>query len=458
MKKLVIFCICAVLLTGAVWGEDARRKENERIYDMSRFFRGGSADTISSLFGKNVYFLDGFDFEHYQSTDPGLQKITETEVSAVRNGVSGTVTPVGRTDPYSLIGYSQGGLRALGFITQTEKSYQKSESNIDAVITISGINRGLKMLDGGLGILKRNASDKIVNVIGNGLRAAAGIFSTSYIYSLIFPRNMLATAIDIVIELLPSSWRPYYVEAWNSTDASKYPQLGDMIPESKYIKDNVVVVGTKTYKVKTNETVETGTMLDRTTDGSYIYMPYTRVVEEYRYYTRTGTVTQFDPSVPIGFIVGTDNDTIGMHEEKKETINKALRGAGIAFGVVQGIHIVKCIGIIGLLSGSVTMARDADKAKKLMLDFDSTLNDMKGSTDNDGLVAVESQYIPQAHMDNPVLQGGEKGYSELKLNHKKIGELPDAYRIAQSMIIDGKQKRKEQRDRLGEPTETRRNQ
>jgi len=458
MKRIIVFCVGVLLLVGVAWGQEIRTDANSKIYDISRFSKGDYANKIKQLFvrtdnnlvSKNVYYLEGFDFEKYNpSTSPKLKDMTNAEVSAVWNGLSNQVTRASGT--YSLIGHSQGGLRALGFITQTEKTHPGSENKIDAVITISGIDRGLKMLDDGLGGFKRRASANMINVLGNGLLTATGIFDRYNIFAMLLPRNCLTAAIDIVLELTPSSWRPYWLEAWRTTDPGKDSQLDSMIPNSTYINDNVVVItGTKTYKVKTGEKTVNTTITDRTTDGSWIIMPHTYTTEEYRYYTRTGTVTQFDANVPLGFIVGTDSNTLGMAEEKEKTIRNALRGAEIAFGVIEGVHIAKCARIWGLFFGSAALAQDADKARRLMRYFDSALNDIKGSSENDGLVAVESQYIPRANMDNPVLWGGEKGYYEVHQNHNKIEKLTDAYEIAQKMIIDGAKIREEKRKELVE--------
>jgi hypothetical protein len=67
-------------------------------------------------------------------------------------------------------------------------------NNIDAVITISGIDQGLKALDGGLGAFKSRASEKI-NIIGNGLRAAAGIFDVFGCIDSSIPRDKSASSL-----------------------------------------------------------------------------------------------------------------------------------------------------------------------------------------------------------------------------------------------------------------------
>jgi hypothetical protein len=83
-------------------------------------------------------------------------------------------------------------------------------------------------------------------------------------------------------------------------------------------------------------------------------------------------------------------------------------------------HAISCIPIIGALSGSAGYAQEAAKAAKMLLYIDDTLNDLKGSPQNDGLVAAESQYYPKSLHKN-VLGQDPKGYTEMKdYNHADI--------------------------------------
>jgi len=76
--------------------------------------------------------------------------------------------------------------------------------------------------------------------------------------------------------------------------------------------------------------------------------------------------------------------------------------------------------IYGYFMGSPVYYGDAVRAENYVNNIDYQLNLLKGSSQNDGLVALENQYYPKS-MHNNVLLGGEEGYEGFpKLNHKNI--------------------------------------
>jgi len=323
----------------------------------------------------------------------------------------------------------------MGYITQLKKKYPNNTkvlNNIDAVITVSGVDQGLKMLEGGLPAFKKRVSEK-VNIVGNGLRAAAGVFDIFNILGNMIPRNAAAdtvtAAFTFITNILPKNIVPYFVSAWADSNSKNYQQLDDMIPEYGYVTNNVVKTVKHTYKVRT------GTELAcewryTTVLGIKIWYLWIGNVDVYKYYTASEVIPQFDPSVPVGFIVGLNSKTIDMADDP-QGIKNVLKTAEGGFAAVEAIHIAKCVAIIGLLSGSVTYAKDADRARSFMANIESELNDLKLQPQNDGLVALESQFIPKTFKDpntgatrtdlkNPVLGKQPNGYLEMtKYNHKK---------------------------------------
>jgi pimeloyl-ACP methyl ester carboxylesterase len=477
MKKLLFLAMCACVLSGFVYGVDYDNPNNKKVSDITYFFKppetnkvNKSADEkrneeIAALFnGKRVYYFDGFDFAGYKSSDPSLDDLTDAEVNAINNGVynpswisykTGPTYRVTRaTGPYSIIGHSQGGLRSLGYITKLKAKHGVSKvNNIDAVITISGIEQGLKALEGGLGAFKRRASEKI-NIIGNGLRAAAGIFDIFGYIDYLIPRDKLASAFNVIIALIPKQHRPYYLEAWKSTNASRVPQIEGMIPRSKYITNNVATAVDNSYKVKTGRklSIEWRTKKVLFVTIGYVWIGY---VDVYTYYTSTEAAPKFDPKVPVGFIVGEEHSITSMNKDAEPTVKKVLKGFEIGFGVVEGIHIVKCIGIIGLFSNSPAYAVDAERAMRFCRNFDSEMYDVIGSLEGDGLAAKGNQYIPKTYahpgtgvtktkLTNPVLGGDPKGYVGLKKNHVSIVQDIDAFRRASGMVSEAEFERKKQ--------------
>ena len=459
MKKIVLIAAILALVYGTVYALAERDNPNSKIYDMKHFDRmdnDGDNKTIQNAFyGKNTYYLKGFDFDNYKSYDPSLSEITAAEINAIINGThKDKVTQA--TGPYAIIGHSQGGLRALGYIRQLQDTYRDNPeyiNNIDAVITISGTDQGLKMLNGGLGNFKSNASAKI-NILGNGMRALSTTFSITNLFGLIIPRNSAADAFNIFTHIIPSPLRPYWAHAWATTNPASVPQLGDMIPiTSSYITHNVVKSVGYNYKVKTGSDLVSEW---RSKKVLFVTVWYLLVgyVDRYAYYTKYEATPQFNNKVPLGFIVGTNSRTLSMADNEKQ-IKDILYAAEIAFAVSEGVHIAKCIGILGLFTGSKTYAQDANAAKKMMNNFEGALNDIKQSTENDGLVAVESQYIPQKFtnpntnvtktvMQNPVLGRTSYGYVNYNYNHINIEKIPIVFERAASMISEGLETRRSQ--------------
>jgi len=436
MKKF-LFASCAVLLAAQAWGNVPSDKYNSKIENLDK-----ARYPITSNYRSNVYFFGGFDFGGYKRTDPSLKELTAGEVRAIQNGVANRVTPHGN-QPYSIIGYSQGGLRALGYISQVP-----NPNLIDAAVTVSGIDQGLKMLDGGLGAFKARGSGKI-NIVWNGLIAGANVFNfTPVLNPSILLRNQGSLAADIVFSIIPPSMRTYWQEAWLTTDPNRVPQIGDMIPGSAYIRDNVVKNENYTYRVKTGTRLTTEWHSRKIWPGITIWYLWIGYVDVYGYVSVNKSLPQFNPNVPVGFIGGTNNKTLTMADGNEKAVRDVVKGLEIGFAVVEGIHIAKCVFIIGLFNGSAIYAYDADRARRFMGNIDGEIYDIIGSSQGDGLVALSHQHLPQWFTEPDtgrsykVLPNRYLGFEKVHANHQKITDNRDTWEHAGKMLIDGRDHRR----------------
>jgi pimeloyl-ACP methyl ester carboxylesterase len=443
MKKFLFCTAFAVLLLGSVWSQEKDELKNKKIKNYT-------------LVNRTAFYLEGFDFANYKASDPTLEVLTDAEILAVRNGVSGRVTKA--SGAYSIIGHSQGGLRALGYITRLKNQYgSASLNNIDAVVTISGIDQGLKALEGSpnsLSAFKVRVRDKI-NIVGNGFLAAAGVFDFTPNFGTIpigflplrnTASNVVDTSFGIVQFVVPKQFRPFVVEAWVSGNV---PQINGMTPQSTYITNNVVQTTVHYYKVKTG-TQLTSEWRYKTVLGIKVWYLWVGYVDVYSTYSMNEATPKFDINVPVGFIVGTDSRTLSMGDNPGQ-VNEVMRGFETAMGIVEGVHIVKSLLITGLINGSPGYAADANRAKRFFGNIESELNDLKRSTENDGLVAVESQFIPKTFRDpntgvtrtklNQVLRGGTNGYQAYPQTHHKMATYSEAIAEAGQMILEGARKR-----------------
>jgi len=481
MKKLFFVCIAAILASGIAWGfGQTEDKRFDKIFDLYAesspvgeyakrpvvdengnpvLDEEGNLQKEEILKGLTVYYFHGF-ADKYEKSDPDLTEINRAEIEAIKNGYIYTKgdykgdVKVTKYEPeknglgYSIIGYSQGGLQALGYLTQLKKENSNDVEDIDAVITVSGAVQGVKMLDGGLGNFKRKLSN-IINTFGNGLRAGVGVFDVLYIMgSTVFLRDQLANIATVFFALIPPWWRPYWADAWVYTDPEWVPQIRDMIPGSDYIKNNVVEAAPKIVSVKTGEkqikewrSITLGKM-----KIWYYYTGKEDIYTEYTLYNTKDVKPKFDPDVPVGFIAGLDSNTLSMAADLDEPINLQghVNDLGDFFEGVKITHIIKSCLVIGLISGSPIYAKDAEKAQNLMRNFNSELNNMKGSKQNDGFIALESQYIPPSALkEGKVLSDpGGKGYIPMdKNNHDNIIRNPKTYEEAAKMINAGRELR-----------------
>jgi hypothetical protein len=480
MKKLVFCSVFAVFCMGFMWGQtpsDADLKYdsiyNEKVSNYKGF---DSEDNL--LENKKVYFFEGFDFDNYEPDHPNLTDLNKGEIWAIRYGVkkkeddSDSVKSAGG-QPYSIIGHSQGGLRALGYITQLENYHGiEAVNKIDAVVSMSGATQGIKMLEGGLGGFKKRVSPK-VNIVGNGVISliSALISLDPVLKSLEFLldvrglsyRNQTAMAVDFITALLPPSIRPYFLEAWNNTNPATIKQIRDMIPRSDYIKKNVAQYTEHQHKVKDGKKLTTEWRYKKNKLGWKIWYLWVGTVDVYKYVTSYEAIPRFNDKVPIGFIVGTDNKTLNMIDDPekpdlKKNVEETVKGFEIAFAVAEGIHIAKCASIIGLFTGSVTYAIDAEKARSFCENINSEIEKILNTTGGgDGFIALESQYIPIPLVEDPVtgekkrshpllvIEGvGTDQYVEVKQTHKAMEKDTRALGYAKQLINAGYDKRQEQ--------------
>jgi hypothetical protein len=182
--------------------------------------------------------------------------------------------------------------------------------------------------------------------------------------------------------------------------------------------------------------------------GINVPHPWIATVPVYSYYNAYEDKPKFDPALPVGFIVGLNSNSLSVLKEKEKPVRDLLRGFEIAFGISEGLHIAKCFTLVGLVTGSITYANDAAQARRLMANFDSELNSIKGGSENDGLVALESQYYPKSFYHpgtgttttilKKVLGRKSEGFVRTSFNHENIVKDRSTFTTASNMIQESK--------------------
>ncbi|EPF29610.1 alpha/beta hydrolase [Treponema medium] len=447
-KKYVALLICIVcMITVATAEEEAKSKA--RLYD-------------AGVAGVTTYAFDGFDFEGYKASKHGLDNIIKAEHKSIKDVEEEHPDKKGK---FAVVGHSQGGLRALAFATYLQNNDAARLNNLQAVVTVSGIDQGIKALDGGLpaanakirrdaAILTEGACGVVTNpVLTIGLIAAAPkIFNIKTSEDM---KNIAKKILNIITKFQPmfEAWVKPALQATTAVaeqDAlNKYCEIRDMIPQSNFIKRNVIESKPYLYQVQTGITWHLGWKQVTNRWGEKYWALRWQKSPVYSTYIGYKHTSKLPENIPMGYIVGTKNNVLSMTGSEEQDIRNGLKWVGGIFATAEGFHIAKCVGIVGLFTGSPRYAAACANARDYCWNFDSRVNDLLGSSEHDGLVAKESQYIPKtAH--KKVLGRTTQGYTTFNYNHAEIFNYNDTkmppeavQKEITSMIEQGKKRRQE---------------
>ncbi|OHE72508.1 MAG: hypothetical protein A2413_02780 [Treponema sp. RIFOXYC1_FULL_61_9] len=401
---------------------------------------------VSKLEPEGYRTFSGFNFEEYTPSTNGLKKRVEAEVAYVISQDSTEGTKYAGT--YSIVGHSQGGLRVLAYANQLKNKSAVEYNRLDGIITVSGIDRGLLALDGGFGTLKARFNTD-TNIIWRGFRAGVGVFDIGSTGILSGAPRQIGDVSLLLSNFLPGEFRAYVKHALSDASEDSLAEIRDMMPGSTFIKENVANNKEFTYRVITG-TASGWRLVQISTIFGKAWVPVYLTWNTYAYYSAYMDVPVFSNDIPVGYIVGLNNNTLSIMDPAAENdIRKKVSDMKDAFAKIQDIHFWKCVGIIGMFSGSAQYGYDAGQAKKWMANFDGELNELKGSGENDGLVAKESQYYPKKFTDpntgekldvhTNVLGKTSEGYVGFPYNHRQIWEeAADVESKYKEMVIEAR--------------------
>lgn len=444
-KKYVALLACIVCMITVATAEE-KAKSKARLYD-------------AGVAGVTTYAFDGFDFEGYKASKHGLDNIIRAEHKSIKDVEEEDPDKKGK---FAVVGHSQGGLRALAFATYLQNNDAARLNNLQAVVTVSGIDQGLKALDGGLPaanakirrdveILTDGAYGVLnalpaVDILLSALKSFAGFDARQF-------NKFGWWLINLILDKHPglSQWVKPALQATTAAaeqdTLNKYCEIRDMIPRSNFIQQNVIESEPYSYQVQTGTTRHLGWKRVTNRWGWKYWAlrwQYSPVYSTYIGYKHTSKLPE---NIPIGYIAGTKSNVLSMAGSKEQDIRNGLKWGGRIFAIAEGFHIAKCVRIVGLFTGSPRYAAACVKAREYCWNFDSRVNNLLGSSEHDGLVAKESQYIPKtAH--KKVLGRTTQGYTTFNYNHAEIFNYngtkmppPDVQSKITQMIKDGKDSR-----------------
>jgi len=401
----------------------------------------------------NMYFFGGFDFEGYNPREDkyGLSFKIQSEAYSLGKTKEGTGN-------FCFLGWSQGGLRALATTSWLKTNDSDLYDKLDCVITVSGINRGLKALEGGVGYLAAKLRrDYQILYYGacSAQRALDGLPLAVLFSCLPIPQLQ-----DKIIPILAFYFGMYLVpndprvilklyNMLNIVPELSYvalgyigvnmPEINDMVPGSEFITSTVVNSDNK-YRW---ETVQDGFKMVQKIGWIKAFgipiLPYTYYDREPSYilvsvYDGKEDKLKIDEEMPVGYIAGLNSDSFSLSEDG-ESKREAVKYIGEGLNIAKIIHSTRMILTYGYFMGSPVYYGDAVRAENYVNNIDYQLNLLKGSSQNDGLVALENQYYPKSMHDNVLLGDENDSYIGFNLNHKEIIK-DDSVQITIKLMAD----------------------
>ncbi|XTB04966.1 hypothetical protein KP614_08345 [Treponema denticola] len=438
MKKIMITLFFSFCILGA-FSEESKSKS-----------KASEFNNLDS--GIKTYKFEGFQFLNYQPSSYGLQDIIKDEYGFIKENSS--------KEKFAIAGHSQGGLRVLGFISYLKDNDPEMFKQLNAVITISGVDRGLKALEGGLPAVNAKIRRDIEIIHGGVIGVIAVIPIADLILNLgeVFGFLTEGKILDKIWNFVDDKFLPNDgIMAWlkpclkavspaaSDEILNGMGEIRDMIPQSNFIRQYVLESNAYTYKVQT---------------GTERHLRWTRVTSRwgwrywalrwhytpvYRWYTAYNHISKIPNEIPVGYIVGLKNNTLDMLPDSAN-IREKIDAFGHGMDVVRKIHIGKCCFIWGLITGSLRYARQCAAARDYCYNIDSNINKLLGSDEHDCLVSKESQFIPKTiHPKSIDIEG--KPYVTFDYNHAEIfykdsGNPPDKVkRMIEEMIREGSRQR-----------------
>lgn len=381
-----------------------------------------------------VYF-EGFDFEGYSAESDGIEPMLSKTLDLLdyyygSNGV------IGKNQPFVFVGHSQGGLRALAMSTYLRQKNPQLYKQLRGVISLSGIDKGLKLLENNGSIFRTNLHND-VQTLTNGICGVFKVFDFNviannpfielFVYDVtkvsvsesvwIFANFLLGDILDCT--------KGFGYPIMHNSKWNEHAQVRDMVPQSDFIKKYVLEEKSvyKKHKSKTERYLglEWRKGLFGISYPVFVWKNKPIII-------KTQEVNmKVDKNLPLTFLIGTKSNTLSLAPENVENnIRKGVNIAGTVFRTGEYCHYAKCGFLIGLLTGSPVAAVDCNKAANWCGSLDYQIGELIGEQTHDGLVALSSQHLPTQSLegtgyDTTVLnKTSNKEYTDY--NHKTIAK------------------------------------
>lgn len=354
------------------------------------------------------HLFTGFEFGTYVPSTVGLDKEIADSYLKIKDNENSYAS----NDYYSIVGHSQGGLRVMAYSTYLKSMSPADYNKLQAVITVSGVDKGLLALDGGFAPL--NA--KILGDVGtllNGFHSLLDVIPMDeisqalildmFVHGCNWPPKA-SDVTNLVTGFLPDNFKGYTLPALKNADPDTMAEIRDMFPRSDFNRNFIADSKKHDYKVQTG----TEYYFDWCVIGKRKVFKKTikfwgwqvRSRPVYTWYTAYEDFPKFGAEMPYGYIVGLNSNTLSMcsPDVERKTRHTCFE-LNNYFDIAYNIHSVAKWTPLGWIMSSSVNAERAKAARDWTDHIDRELNELKGSSENDGLVAKESQFFPKSFTD-----------------------------------------------------------
>jgi len=299
-----------------------------------------------------------------------------------------------------VLGHSQGGLTALGYIKK-EKALAVSQnrpSNVKAFISVDSPQVGFAGLDYGYDTLRArvlNAAAVHTNAVGSSLAVipVVGLLGDAY--------NSLPTTWQLNLIMIFLKDMPMHtlidtvINKSSAAAGTTIQEITDMGRASAYVKANVG------YDTVTKVKYQSGTRSYLAVEwrtglwGIKYAVIVTRTEPVYSYYDRIDHIATFRNDIPIGHVVGTDNDPLRMTGDFESKARFIKDCVAVGYGVAGAANTV--MAVVTFPFGTNYYAFNAANC---FIGLDWTLNyvskwgDIIGGQANDSFITQGSQVLP----------------------------------------------------------------
>ena len=391
---------------------------------------------------RGVVYFEGFDFLHYSAEISGIEPMLEETYVLLKEYYAAENQPDKKPVPFVFLGHSQGGLRSLAMSTYLKNKDPVLYKQLKGVVTFSGIDKGLKLLEN-RGANIRSEAYKDVSILSNGAYATVKVcdFVPNDFFADLIINKLLGKSLSngayAFMELFLSEWlgatKGFAYPIMYNNNWDQYAQIRDMCPQSDFIKKYVLEEKPYYYKVAT------GSKKVLVWKKGLLGIPYLTLETQTVYSTvqTTDVNMKVNKDLPLKFVVGTQNDTLSMvSEDVRNTIDEAMDTTGDIFRTAQIIHIAKCVSLIGFFTNSGVYEEDCRKAADWCYSYKDQINQLIGESSNDGLVAISSQQLPEYSKKGSSYQTKVLNKSKRVFFCRNHGNIVDAGTDSRNKIND----------------------